>query len=98
MILKPSNYKSRLLLYHIRHKIINGIRLQGTGRLTRRLTASRSISKVKYMGSLKNTYSSYENIFTVMLRGFMKSNVQYININNNNRNGAFGVKVSISSY
>ena len=98
LILKPYNYKSRLLLYHIRHKIINGIRLQGTGRLTRRLTASRSISKVKYMGSLKNTYSSYENLFTVMLRGFMKSNVQYININNNNRNGAFGVKVSISSY
>jgi hypothetical protein len=94
LIFKPSNNKIRLLLYHMKHKIINGIRLQGTGRLTRRLTASRSISKVKYIGSLKNT-NSYNNAF--MSRGFIKSNLQYTNINNNNRNGAFGVKVSINA-
>lgn len=82
----------------MKQKIISGIRLQGTGRLTKRLTAARSISKVKYMGSLKNLNSSYENVSTVMLRGFVKSNLQYININNYNRNGSFGVKVSISVY
>jgi hypothetical protein len=98
LISKPSNYKARLLLYHIKHKIVNGIRLEGTGRLTRRLTASRSISKFRYMGTLKNIYSSRESISTIMLRGFMKSNLQYMNINNNNRNGAFGIKVSVSSY
>lgn len=98
LIYKPYAYKLRLLLYHMKQKIITGIKLQGTGRLTKRLTASRSISKVKYMGSLKNINSSYESISTVMLRGFVKSNLQYININDHNRNGSFGTKVSISVY
>jgi hypothetical protein len=98
LIFKPYNHKVRLLLYHLKHKIINGIRLQGSGRLTRRLTASRSISKIKYMGSLKNTDFSYESIFRNMSRGFIKSNIQYINNNSNNRNGAFGVKVSMSTF
>ena len=95
---KPSNYKSRLLLFHLKHKIVSGVRLQGSGRLTRRLTASRSISKFKYMGSLQNIESSRQAVSTVMLRGYMKSNLQYMNINSYNRNGAFGVKVSVSSY
>jgi Mitochondrial ribosomal protein (VAR1) len=98
LIYKPHSHKMRLFLYHMKQKIISGIKLQGTGRLTKRLTASRSISKVKYMGSLKNINSSYENISTIMLRGFVKSNLQYTNINNYNRNGSFGVKVSISVY
>jgi hypothetical protein len=95
---KPTNYKSRLLLFHLKHKIISGVRLEGSGRLTRRLTASRSISKFKYMGSLQNIESSRQALSTVMLRGYMKSNLQYMNINSYNRNGAFGVKVSVSSY
>lgn len=95
---KPNNHRSRLLLYHLKHKIISGVRLEGSGRLTRRLTASRSISKFKYMGSLQNLESSRQALSTVMLRGYMKSNLQYMNINSYNRNGAFGVKVSVSSY
>jgi hypothetical protein len=95
---KPSNYKPRLLLYHLKHKVVTGVRLQGSGRLTRRLTASRSISKFKYMGSLQNLESSRQGISTNMLRGYMKSNLQYTNMNSYNRNGAFGVKVSVSSY
>lgn len=50
------------------------------------------------MGSLQNLESSRQAVSTVMLRGFMKSNLQYNNINSYNRNGAFGVKVSVSSY
>jgi Mitochondrial ribosomal protein (VAR1) len=98
LLTKPSNYKPRLLLGHLKHKTISGIRVEGSGRLTRRLTASRSISKYKYMGTLQNIDSSRESLSTVMLRGDMKSNLQYININSNNRNGAFGVKVSVSCY
>jgi hypothetical protein len=32
-----------------------------------------------------------------MLRGIVKSNVQYSVINSNNRNGAFGVRAWVSS-
>lgn len=95
---KPNNHIPRTLLYHLKHKTVSGVRLVGSGRLTRRLTASRSISKFKYMGSLQNLESSRQAISTVMLRGHMKSNLQYNNINSYNRNGAFGVKVSVSSY
>ena len=98
LLTKPFNYKSRLLLYRLKHKIVSGVRVEGSGRLTRRLTASRSLSKYKYMGSLQNIDSSRESLSTVMLRGYMKSNLQYMNINNHNRNGAFGVKVSVSCY
>jgi Mitochondrial ribosomal protein (VAR1) len=98
LMFKPKFYAARLFLYHMKQKITNGIRLQGTGRLTKRLTASRSVSKLRYSGSLKNINSSYEGISTVMLRGFVKSNLQYTNINNHNRNGSFGTKVSISVY
>ena len=97
-LFQPKLYSLRLFLYHMKQKTTNGIRLQGTGRLTKRLTASRSVSKLRYIGSLKNINSSYEGISTVMLRGFVKSNLQYTNVNNHNRNGSFGTKVSISVY
>lgn len=81
----------------IKHKSISGIRLEVTGRLTRRLTAARSIFKLKYKGSLKNIDSSYKGLSSVVLRGHVKSNIQYANINSKTRNGSFGVKGWVSS-
>lgn len=76
----------------IKYKSISGIRLEVTGRLTRRLTAARSVFKFKYKGSLKNIDSSYKGLSSVVLRGHVKSNIQYANINSKTRNGSFGVK------
>jgi len=90
--------KLSIVLYNFKFKTINGIRIQGTGRLTKRLTALRSISKFKQKGTLKNIYSSSNKISTVMLKGYMKSNLQYIKNNYNNRNGSYGIKTHISSY
>lgn len=85
-------------LSFIKNKAINGVRLEASGRLTSRLTASRSISKKKYVGNLRNI-SSYDNkISSVMLRGHVKSNIQYTNINSKTPNGAYGLKVWVSSY
>jgi hypothetical protein len=81
----------------IKHKSISGIRLEVTGRLTRRLTAARSVFKLKYKGSLKNIDSSYKGLSSVVLRGYVKSNIQYANINSKTRNGSFGVKGWVSS-
>ena len=69
-----------------------GIRLEGKGRLTRRLTASRAVFKITYLGSLKTIYSSFQGLSSVINRGFEKSSVNYINMNSNNRNGSFGIK------
>jgi hypothetical protein len=76
----------------IKYKSISGIRLEVTGRLTRRLTAARSVFKLKYKGSLKNIDSSYKGLSSVVLRGHVKPNIQYANINSKTRNGSFGVK------
>jgi hypothetical protein len=67
------------------------------GRLTRRFTASRSVLKRKWKGGLKNVDSSFRGLPTIMLRGIVKSNLQYSVINSKNRNGAYGVKGWISS-
>jgi hypothetical protein len=92
LISKPTSYKGRIIFFYLRHKIIGGMKLQGTGRLTKRLTASRSISKSMGKGSLKNRASSYDGLSTVVLRGYVKSNLQYVNINSYNRIGAYGIK------
>ncbi len=94
---KKNNIEKKVLKT-IKHTNICGVRFEATGRLTRRLTASRSIFKFKYKGSLKNLYSSYKKLTSVMLRGHVKSNIQYTKINSKTRNGSFGLKGWVSSY
>ena len=84
------------IINSIKYKKISGVRLEAAGRLTKRLTASRSIHKLKHKGSLKNIDSSYKNMSSVVLRGYMKPNLQYTQINSKTRNGAFGLKTWIS--
>lgn len=84
------------VLLLLKHKNMAGVRLEAKGRLTRRFTASRSVFKVKWKGSLKNIYSSYRGVSSVILRGHLKSNVQYSITNSKTRNGAFGLKGWIS--
>jgi hypothetical protein len=82
----------KIVLKRLKNKHVIGLRLEGKGRLTRRLTASRSILKSYFKGGLKNIFSSFQGLSTVMLKGYANSNVQYTNINSKNRNGSFGLK------
>jgi hypothetical protein len=94
-----SNLDNNLLnhvLFHLKHKSMAGVRLEAKGRLTRRFTASRSVFKIKWKGSLKNIDSSYRGLSSIILRGHTKSNVQYSIVNSKTRNGAFGLKGWIS--
>ena len=86
------------ILNSTKHKNIYGVRLEAQGRLSRRLTASRSVFKLKYKGSLKNIDSSYKNLSSVMLRGNTKSNLMLTKISSKTRNGSFGLKGWISSH
>ena len=86
------------LLNSIKYKLITGARFEASGRLTRRLIASRAVFKFRYIGNLKNIYSSFIGLPTVMLRGYIKPNIQYTVINSKTRNGAFGLKGWVSSY
>jgi hypothetical protein len=80
------------VLKTLKHLKLAGVRVEAKGRLTKRFTASRSVFKMKYKGGLKNVDSSFKGIPAVMLRGIVKSNVQYSLFNSKNRNGAYGVK------
>lgn len=89
--------KLSIMLYNLKHKIIRGVKVEGAGRLTERLTALRSVSKVRQKGSLKNIYSSYYKLSSIMLLGYLKSNMHYVKKNYSNRNGSYGIKTHISS-
>jgi hypothetical protein len=80
------------VLRTLKHMNLSGARIEAKGRLTKRFTASRSVFKLRWKGGLKNVDSSFKGLSTVMLRGIVKSNVQYSLLNSKNRNGAFGIK------
>lgn len=96
------NYNTKKHLFNyimkfIKNKRISGIRIEGKGRLTKRLTASRSLFKVKYKGTLKDIASSYKSQSSVLLRGHMRPSLQYTQISSKTRNGAFGLKTWINN-
>lgn len=80
------------ILDFIKDQITSGVRFEASGRLTRRLTALRAVFKRKYIGSLKNIRSSYNKKSSTMLRGHVKSNLQYTIVQSKTRNGSFGLK------
>lgn len=85
-------YLKKIILDNIKYKRVSGVRLEATGRLTRRFSASRSQRRTKYKGNLENAYSSIKGYSTPVLRGNFKANLQRTVINSTSRVGAFGVK------
>ena len=94
--LKKNKYIN--IISRLKNKHVSGLRVEAKGRLTKRLTASRAVYKISYKGSLKNIYSSYNKLSTLILRGLSKSNTVYVNTNSKNRNGSYGVKYWLSTY
>jgi Mitochondrial ribosomal protein (VAR1) len=86
----------KITLNNIKYRHVTGFRLETGGRLTRRYTASRSISKLRYKGNLLNIDSSYRGLSSVLLKGNLKSNVQYTKLNSKTRIGSFGIKGWVS--
>jgi hypothetical protein len=80
------------IIKNLKYKHLAGFRLEANGRLNRRYTASRSMSKVKYKGNLLNIDSSYKGLSSVLLRNNLSSNLQYTKLNSKTRIGSFGLK------
>ena len=83
--------REKYIYRSIKYRKIRGVRLEAKDRLTRRLTAAKSIYKYRYRGSLKNL-DSINNLPCTLTRGFLNSNVDYVNLNYKTRNGSFGLK------
>lgn len=93
---KKSKNLEKVIYNNIKYKKLLGVRLQASGRLTRRYTAARSLTKVKHKGSISNIYSSFYKDPSVLLRGKYKSNLEYTKLNSTTRIGAFGIKGWVS--
>ena len=87
-----------VIFNNLKYKHVTGFRLEARGRLTRRYTASRSVSKLKYKGNLLNIDSSFIGLSSVILKGNLKSNLQYTKLNSKTRIGSFGIKGWVSGY
>ena len=85
------------VMKNIKYKSVSGFRLESKGRLSRRYTASRSVSKLRYKGNLLNTDSSYKKLSSVLLKGNLESNIQYTKLNSVSQIGSFGIKGWVSS-
>jgi len=81
-----------IVLNNLKYKHVTGFRLEAKGRLSKRFTASRSVSKLIYKGNLLNQKESYGRLSSVLLKGNLKSNLQYTKLNNKTRIGTFGLK------
>lgn len=90
-IVKSNNIK-KTVITSIKNKHIFGVRFEAAGRLSKRLTASRSVFAIKHKGSIRNPDSSFNGISSYLLRNHQKSNVQYTFFKGKTRNGAFGLK------
>jgi len=86
------NNTNSFILNSLKYKHTYGFRIEAKGRLTRRYTASRSKFVSKYKGSLANLDSSYKGLSSVILKGNLKSNIQYTMLKSKTRIGSFGIK------
>jgi len=91
-----SSYLKKIIFDNVKYKKVSGIRLQTSGRLTRRYTASRSLSNIKYKGSLININSSEYKCSSTLLRGNFKPNLDFSKFKSKTRIGSFGIKGWIS--
>lgn len=89
---KKKNYLVNIVLKSIKRKTISGLRIEASGRLSRRLTAARSVFVMRYKGSIRNIVSSDIGFSSFMLRGHLDSNLQYTKISSKTRIGSFGLK------
>ena len=90
-LIKSNNLK-KIILCNIKYKRVSGFRLEASGRLTKRYTASRSQHKSIYTGNLENYYSSIKGYPSVVIRGNFKPNLQYTKLSSKTRIGSFGIK------
>jgi hypothetical protein len=83
---------TKTIVKKLKYKDITGFRMEAKGRLTKRVKAARSVLKISYKGNLLNIDSSLRGLSSVLLKGNLKSNVQYSKYVSKTKIGSFGIK------
>lgn len=102
--LKRSKYTKNLNNTNIQNKIFNninyknmgGIKLEVKGRISRRLTAQKTLYKLRLKGGLRNIDSSFKGLSSVLLKGYSNPNISYSMFKSKRPVGAFAIKGWIS--
>ena len=87
-----------LILKNTKNKLLSGITLKTSGRITKRIVAERARYKIRSLGTLKNINSSFKGLSSVTVRGFKRSNIENTLLRSKTHVGAFGTKGWVSSY
>ena len=90
--LNDTRLLKKIVFDNLKYRHVTGFRLEAKGRISRRFTASRSVHKLKYNGNLLGIDSSYRGLSSVILKGNLKSNIQYTKLKSKTRIGSFGIK------
>lgn len=85
------------ILKSLRYKTFIGLRIEASGRLTKRITASRAVLKIKHVGSIRNIDSSYKGLSSTMSKGVIKSNLDFTKSYSKTRIGSYGLKGWVNS-
>lgn len=91
------DYTQANTINFIKYKSVFGLKLEASGRLTKRSTASRSIFKFRYKGGLKNNSDISRINSSTVIKSNIISNLQYSKISSKTRNGSFGIKSWINN-
>ena len=95
LIQNRDSYLKEIVLNNIEYKYVSGVRLEASGRLTKRYTAARSIKKLYSKGSLFN--NNTKNCKPVaLIRGRFRPNLELTKLSSKSRIGSFGVKGWVS--
>jgi len=102
--LKKNKYTKNLNSISIENKIFNninyknmgGIKLEVKGRISRRLTAQKTLYKLRLKGGLRNIDSSFKGLSSVLLKGYSNPNTTYSIFKSKRPVGAFAIKGWIS--
>ena len=92
LIQNRDSYLKEIVLNNIEYKNVSGVRIEATGRLTKRNAAARSLSKLYFSGSLINLNSSKNRLPVALIRGKFKPNLDYAYLNSKTQIGSFGIK------
>jgi hypothetical protein len=90
--------KYNTLFKYMKNIHIIGVSLEAKGRLTRRMTASRSLHKFRYKGNLKNIYSFNFGLPISLNLGSIRSNITKNKKDGKNKNGSFSILSLINTY
>lgn len=87
-----NNIKENYIVYHTKYKNLTGITLKVAGRITKRLVAARSKTVINYIGVINIYETSVLGKYSPIIIGYVRPNVQSLNLTSINRNGSYGLK------